>query len=363
MDVTALNKRRNNILDDLISLHVESAKPVSSKLIKQKYNLSISSATIRNIMSELEDLGYINQPHTSSGRIPTDKGYRFYIDSLMREEILKPEEKQNVRKNYKLFLRHIEDVIDKTSEFLSTMSYEAGINLFFDFKESLLKCIDLVGVSQDKVLMTMVTDSGIVKNYLLALDEAVSLDELHRISNFLNVNFQDMSLAGIKSKLVDFLEEDETSISQLAQKALKIFDTLDSDNIFEDEYEIHQDGTSYILKKPEFKDIDKLRNVLDFLEDKSMMAEILKSNLDTSLKEVKISIGNENKFKGIKECSLITSKYSVGDRVVGVLGLLGPTRMDYARIIPLVKYVSGVLSEILTAGALSDEEEDNYDET
>ena len=359
MDVNTSNKRRNEILKTLICLYIQDVKPISSKFIKQKYNLPISTATIRNIMHELEEMNYIVQPHISSGRIPTDKGYRYYIDSLMEEEDLTPYQKQKLKNEYQALSKKVEDVINKTAEILSCMSYEAGINLFFNFKESLLKHIDLVNITHERTLLIVVTDSGLIRNYVIELSKPVADSKLREISNFLNINLQNIPLFKIKIELNKYLKERENLSINLAKKTLEIFD---SDDIFEDEYEIYQDGINYILKKPEFKDIDKLKCILDVLEDKDAMAEILRDSFEPSLKRVKVLIGRENKYKNIQECSLVTSNYRIGDRTVGILGLLGPTRMAYSKLLPLVEYMSEVLSEILTEDILGDNEEAKYDD-
>ncbi len=358
MDVTIFNKRRNEILKTLICLYIQDVKPISSKFIKEKYNLPVSTATIRSIMHELEEMGYIVQPHTSSGRIPTDKGYRYYIDSLMKEEDLTPYQKQKLKNEYQILSKKVEDVINKTAEILSCMSYEAGINLFFNFKESLLKHIDLVNVTHERTLLIAVTDSGLIRNYVIKLSEPVANNKLREISNFLNINLQNVPLSKIKTELNKYLKEKENLSINLAKKTLEIFD---SDDIFEDEYEIYQDGINYILKKPEFKDIDKLKCILDVLEDKDAMAEILKASFEPSLKRVKVLIGRENKYKNIRECSLVTTNYRIADRTVGILGLLGPTRMAYSKLLPLMEYMSEILSKVLTRCVL-DYEEDEIDE-
>jgi heat-inducible transcriptional repressor len=359
MDATSSNKRRNEILKALINLYIEQVKPISSKLIKQRYGLSVSTATIRNAMHELEEGGYIKQPHTSSGRVPTDKGYRCYIDSLMGEEGLSSIEKQRLKRKYQPLSERVEDVVDKTAEILSLMSYEVAISLFFNFKESLLRHVDLVNVSGGRVLIVVVTESGLIRHYLVKLEEPVSDSQLREMSNYININLQDTALSDIKAGLDNHLKREEDASVNLLKKALGIFSAID---IFEDEYELYQEGISYILKKPEFKDVNKLRSVLDVLENKETIAQILKNNFEPTMTKVKVLIGRENKFKNLQECSLVTSNYKIADRTVGILSLLGPTRMAYSKILPLVEYMSEVLSSTLTRCAL-DYKEETQDES
>ena len=360
MNISALNERRNKILKALISLYIKHVEPISSKFIKQKYNFLISSATIRNIMHELEEMGYIKQPYTSSGRIPTDKGYRYYIDFLMKKEDLTSYQKQKLKKEYQVLSKKVEDVINKATEILSSMSYEAGVNLFFNFKESLLRHIDLVNITYGRILLTVVTDSGVIKDYVIKLSEPVADNELREISNFLNIYLQNVPLSRIKTELNKHLKQEgrEGLSVDLTKKTLEIFDSKD---IFEDEYEIYQNGINYILKKPEFRDIDRLKCILDVLENKEAISKILRDSFDPSLKRVKVLIGRENKHKSIQECSLVISNYRIGNRTVGLLGLLGPTRMAYSKLLPLMEYMSEVLSKVLTR-CLLDYEEDEIDE-
>jgi heat-inducible transcriptional repressor len=357
MNVTSCNKRRNDIMEALIGSYIRHAKPISSKFLKQEYKFSISSATIRNVMSDLEEKDYIMQPHTSSGRIPTDKGYRFYIDSLMKKEDFSLKQKKRLKNSLSLTLT-AEDLINKVSEILAFASYEAAINLYFNFKESLLRYIDLVNVGSNRILLIIVTDSGLIRNCVVQAKKPFDDEDLKKISNFLNANLKNVSLSKIKSKLQQYLEKEDSKIRNIIKKATEIFD---NDDIFNNEYELYHDGTQYILKKPEFKDIKKLSRVLDVLEDEKVMFKILKNSYKPTYKKVKVQIGQENKFEKIQECSLVTSCYKIADKTVGILGLLGPTRMAYPRIMSLMEYISECLSEILTENVLG-HKKDEYDE-
>ena len=195
MSVTSLNKRRNDVLEALVSLHIKTAKPVSSGLIKKRYDFPVSTATIRSVMAELEDMGYIHQPHTSSGRVPTDKGYRLYIDTLMREEKLLPDFRRQLRDQYLNISRQVEDVISQASNVLSNLCYEAGLNMFFDLKESSLRFIDIIKVAPDRILVVLITDTGIVRNYYLYDEAEYAQDALRRVSNFINENLKGTTLS------------------------------------------------------------------------------------------------------------------------------------------------------------------------
>jgi heat-inducible transcriptional repressor len=348
MSVTTSNKRKSSILEALTRLYIDTAHPVSSSLIKERFSLSISSATIRNILADLEELGYIIQPHTSSGRIPTDKGYRFYIDSLMKRQSLKDGEKRKLKQACLSSARKTQEIIDKTSEILAEISQEAAINFFFNLNESVLKHIELINISLLKVLVILITDSGIVRNYIVNLNEPMSASELQRISNFLNENLRDVSLVDIKQKLYTLLNRQNLVYMQLAHEACRIFDALETDEIFEKDYDIHQDGINNIMNQPEFCNVECLRDILDVLESKDRLAEILRASLEPNFSRVKVMIGKENSFKGLQNCSLITAGYKIKDKTVGLLGLLGPTRMAYARMLPLVEYMAEVMTETLT---------------
>jgi heat-inducible transcriptional repressor len=356
MNTSASNKRNSKILRFLTGLYISSAKPVSSSLIKRQFNLSISSATIRNILAELEDLGYIRQPHTSSGRIPTDKGYRYYIDSLMKQQSLKENEKVKLKKACLSSALRTQEIIDKTSEILAQISSEAAINFFFNLRESTLRRIELVSLNPRQVLVVLVTDSGIVRNYVVNLREHMSSRELQRVSNFLNEHLKDTSLIEIKDKLYKLLDEHNLVYLQLAHEACKIFDALEADELFERDYDIHQDGINNIMSQPEFCNLEDLRKVLDVFDRKDRLAEVLKSAFEPESSRAKVTIGKENKDVNLSHCSLVTAGYKMKDKTVGLIGLLGPTRMAYSRLLPLVEYMACMMSENLSDFAKDEDE-------
>jgi heat-inducible transcriptional repressor len=347
MNVSASNERKSNILESLTSLYINTARPVSSSLIKDKFNLSVSSATIRNILVELEELGYIEQPHTSSGRIPTDKGYRFYIDSLMKRQNLKDKEKDELKLACLSSAHKTQEIIDKTSEILAEISNEAAINFFFNLNESVLKHIELINLSLMQVLVVLITDSGIVRNYIINFNEPITSAELQRISNFLNENLRNTPLIEIKTKLYTLLNKHNLVYLQLAHEACRIFDALEADELFERDYDIHQDGINNIMNQPEFCNLDCLKDILDVFESKHLLAEILRASFEPDYNSVKVTIGKENKYKGLQNCSLVTAGYKIKDKTVGMFGLLGPTRMAYSRLLPLVEYMAEMMTETL----------------
>ncbi len=348
MNVSASNKRKSNILESLTSLYIDTARPVSSSLIKDEFNFSVSSATIRNILVELEEFGYIEQPHTSSGRVPTDKGYRFYIDSLMKRRSLRDEEKKELKLACLSSARKTRDIIDKTSEILAQISNEAAFNFFFNLNDSILKHIELINLSLTRILVVLITDSGIVRNYIVNLDDPISTAELQRISNFLSENLKDTSLVDIKVNLYNLLNEHNLVYLQLAHEACRIFDALETDELFERDYDIHQDGINNIMRQPEFCNLEYLRGVLDVLESKERLAEVLRASFEPDFNKVKVTIGKENSYKDLQSCSLVTAGYKIKDKTVGMFGLLGPTRMAYSRLLPLVEYMAEMMTEALT---------------
>ena len=347
MNVSASNERKSSILESLTSLYINTARPVSSSLIKDEFDLSVSSATIRNILVELEELGYIEQPHTSSGRIPTDKGYRFYIDTLMKKQNIRDEEKNELKLACLSSAHKTQEIIDKTSEILAEISNEDAINFFFNLSDSVLKHIELINLSLMQVLVVLITDSGIVRNYIVNFNESISTGELKRISNFLNENLKNTPLVDIKTKLYTLLNEHNLVYLQLAHEACRIFDALEADELFERDYDIHQDGINNIMNQPEFFNLEYLKDVLDVFESKERLAEILKDSFEPDFNNVKVTIGKENRCKGFQNCSLVTAGYKIKDKTVGMFGLLGPTRMAYSRMLPLVEYMAEMMTETL----------------
>ncbi|SHJ81221.1 heat-inducible transcription repressor HrcA [Caminicella sporogenes DSM 14501] len=332
--------RKLKILQAIIDDFITTAQPVGSRTIAKKYNLGISSATIRNEMSDLEELGYLVQPHTSAGRIPSDLGYRLYVDVLMKHYELAAKQKLIIKQLLLDEINKIEDLVQQASKVLSHITNLTSLSLSPQFRKSKLKNIKLVKVDSDKVLLILVSNTGIVKNVLLRIKEA-SQDVLDRISNLLQHQLKGFSIdelsddviLNLKNEIVEYGNTIESLVLTLKNTLKEI-----------DDREIYLDGLAHIFNLPEYTDINKAKQFISTIEKKDLLYEALKDNYE---EDITIKIGRENNLEEIKDCSLITATYKLNGKVIGKIGVIGPTRMNYARIIPVMEYITKILTDIL----------------
>ena len=343
MFVTDLESRRNKIVELIIEVYIETGIPVSSRTISNKFRLGLSPATIRNVMADLEEAGLITHPHTSAGRIPTERGYRFYVNKLMQAKQLTINEKNRIKLEFEVLNKELEEVISKASRILSLISSQTGIILFPCLRESAFSRLELLPVEHRQILVVLLTKSGITKDFVLDFPEEINGDELSKITKFLNGEFGNMPLGQIKRQITNRLLQERGSFFYILEKTNEIIDRLINSI---DIARLHFEGTSYILDKPEFNNLDKARGVIRVLEDQSFILDILQKDLGTD--GVKIHIGMESGFDELKECTLITCNYKIKGDNCGSLGVIGPLRMEYSRMVSLVDYVSGVLSQIFS---------------
>jgi len=333
--------REERVLEIVIQSYILTGTPVSSRYVSRK--LDLSSATIRNIMADLEDTGFINHPHTSAGRVPTDKGYRLYVDSLMRLKKIADKEIDAIRAEYRSKLKSLEDMFEKTAHILSNVTNCAGLILFQNEEQGFLKHINLVLLSKKNVLVSLELKTGFIKDYIIEIDYPAAQILLDEISNFLNKELYNMTLKEIKDYLVKNLEEEREVSYRLVETAYEIMVAILMEGLHK---KLYFDGTSHILAYPEFKDQRKLESVLKFFEDRETISNILSGDLEDD--NLKIYIGSESGIHGFDELSLITAGFKFSDKNAGKLGVIGPTRMDYDRVVPIVDLLSNALTKILS---------------
>ncbi len=332
-----MDQRKKEILEAIIKSYIETAEPVGSRTIARKYDLGVSPATIRNEMSDLEELGLIEQPHTSAGRVPSDKGYRYYVDCLMENYQLSPREIAYVRKRYAEKVEQIEQVIERTGRLLSHITNYVALVMGPQVKRNYLKHVRLLTLSPGKALLVIVFQGGLVQHRTVGIPEDISTADLERINNVLYHKLEGYAIQQLRE---DTLQEIYRELVQEKMVVQKIIDILTSYS----GGEIYLDGTVNILNQPEFRDIEKVRLLLSSLEEESMVRQLLLDNAGTGLT---IKIGGENKQQGIDQCSIITATYYIDGEPTGTIGLLGPTRMTYSKAVALVKLVTGNLSNVL----------------
>ncbi len=345
------------ILSAIINEHLVTGEPIGSKIIAEKFaNTSgLSSATIRNVMSELEDLGLVEQPHTSAGRIPTDKGYRFFVDNLIGVLTISNNDLGLINKA--LGLNELDGsetpdkIMEETSRLLSALSQNVGIVISPNFAKDRLQHIEFVNLSENRILVILVSAPNIVHNKIIRLKETFTSDELDRTARYLNAEFSGKNLAEIRTEILRLMHEETTLFDKFLQTAIILCSQSIEDE--EDKFgEIYVDGTSNILSKRDFADFEKLRELLRTIEEKSRLVQILTECLihNSSLKgNVQVVIGSENVNSSLQNCTLITAPYRVGNgETIGTLSVLGPTRIEYARMISIVSYVAKVLEKMIS---------------
>ncbi|GMQ64007.1 heat-inducible transcriptional repressor HrcA [Vallitalea maricola] len=338
-----LNDRKIKILRAIILNYLDTAEPVGSRTISKNYDLGISPATIRNEMSDLEELGLILQPHTSAGRIPSDKGYRLYVDRLMN---LHHEEINNGLYIEQLFQRvdRIESLLKNIAKMLANETNYATIVSSPQINKAKIKNIQLIGVQEKRILAVIVTDGNIIKNYMININEPVHQTMLNRLTFVLNEQLYGLTLEQINLPLIQQLKDFAGSNADIINKVLDaIFDTIKS----VDDTEIYTSGATNILRFPEFNDISKATNLIHRLEEKQVLRDMVYTVLEENGVNIKVTIGNENVIDEMKDCSLITTAYKLGGENIGFIGIIGPKRMDYENTIGSLSGLMSKMEEII----------------
>lgn len=336
-----MDDRKRQVLLAIIQDYILTAEPVGSRTISKKYKLGVSPATIRNEMADLEEMGYIEQPHTSAGRIPSDIGYRYYVDFLMEKIKLSEEEEKLIRQFYDCKVAELEGVIRASGELVSKLTSYAAITLGPHFDSSTIKHIDITNIDGERVLLVVVTDTGLVEHRLLDMPGYISQEELDMVSNVLKERLRGLPLKEAGTKVFDEIcREVEVKRAFL----LDIFQFIEEVLRGSAESNVYLEGTLNILKHPEFKNIEKVQSLLSLLQQKHLLKDLIRHPVPEGLT---VKIGTENDYKGIQDCSLITATYSLDDQVIGAIGVLGPTRMEYSKAFSIVDYITEVLSEVV----------------
>jgi heat-inducible transcriptional repressor len=354
------DSRGQMILSAIINEHFVTGEPVGSKALAEKFaNASgLSAATIRNIMGELEELGFVEQPHTSAGRVPTDKGYRYYVDNLLGVLSLSNDDLQLIGGEFGLdndLLEAPDRLMERTSQLLSALSNNVGIVVSPSLAQDRLQHIEFVNLSENRVLVVLVSAPNIVHNRIIRLNVTLSREELEQAANYLNSEFAGKSLSEIRAEIIRLMHEEKALFDKLLQNAV----ILCSQSIEEDADklgEVYIDGTSNILSKRDFADLERLRGLLATIGERSKLLQILNECVARDERSrpgaVQVIIGSENPTPTLQNCSLISAPYRVGDgATVGTLTVLGPTRIEYARMISIVSYVARVLEKTISRDA------------
>jgi heat-inducible transcriptional repressor len=337
-----LNERETAVLRALVYEYISTGKPVGSRTFVQKYSFNLSPATMRNVMFDLESNGYLASPHASAGRVPTDKGYRYYVDSLLDayESVL--ESKMNLREDYLKREVQLDKMLASITRMLSGASHYAGMVLTPKTDFAVVKHIELVPLEMDEVLVVLVTRTGVVLNKRITVSESLTLDELHKYSKYLTAELGGYALYDIRDGIFEKLRGEVAGKPDL-QMALDIAQLAFA---AVEEPDVYIEGIENILHIPEMVEQERLKSFLRLVEEKKLLAGIMERCLERD--GVNTLIGEEIAENEVSGCSIVTSSYKIGNKHVGVIGIIGPTRMDYQKVVPLVDYAGHVVSDLLT---------------
>jgi len=337
-----LNERESAILSALVSEYILAGKPVGSRSFVQKYSFSISPATMRNIMFDLESMGYLMQPHTSAGRIPTDMGYRFYVDALLDSYDFILNDSITVNEAALSRELQLDKVFCSITRMLSAESKYAGIMLTPKPDFTVVKRIELIPVSINEILVILITRTGMLITRKVKVSENRTLDDLHDYSRYLTETLCGYSLFEIKKKVFEILRiEGKTDLDK--QMALDIAELALTED---EEPELHIDGIENLLKIPEMVEAKRLNSLLQIIEEKNILRSIMEKTLSGD--GVLTLIGDEIDNARVFGCSMVTTSYKIGNSKVGVIGVFGPTRMDYEKVVPLIDYTGKAVTDLLT---------------
>lgn len=334
--------RAKQILSAIINNYIEEGTPIGSKKLSTYNRFNLSPATIRNVMSDLEDLGFIASPHTSAGRIPTSKGYRFFIDRLLKLQPVDNNEIASIKDTVSQTKSSNKDLATNVSTILSAITQLAGIVTVPKTQKSTLKEIDFIPLSEQRVLAIVVINDSEVENKILQMKRNYSRDELQISANYLNHNYVGRSFEYIKNDLLTKLKETSALANSLMNNIINIADELLT-NQNKDEYVVT--GKNQLLDFEELSDINRLKDLFDALNEQQQLLQLLDKSMSTS--NIQIFIGQESGYRIFDNCTLITAPYTNDMGSVGVLGVIGPTRIAYQRVIPIVDVTAKLLSQSL----------------
>jgi heat-inducible transcriptional repressor len=336
-EFSELDPRARQVLGAVIREYIATAEPVASTQLVRGYKLDVSPATVRNELAALEDAGLLTHPHTSAGRVPTDLGYRYFIETLMPSPSLRPDEQVTVSHQFQQALQDTAAWLRVAASSLARLTAEASIVTTPASKRTTLRHVEVVPIQERRVLLVVVVDGGAVRQQILELGTATTAEQLRTLSTRLT-----NSLAGATATTVhDAVTAERGADADITGALARILDEYDTVRA----REVYVDGFQNILAKPEFAESDRSRAMLSLFEDHTRLSEILP--LDLGDGEVHITIGREHRHESLRDCSLVIGRYGASGDVLGFVGVVGPTRMDYARSIGAVRYVGSLMSDLV----------------
>jgi heat-inducible transcriptional repressor len=346
-----MTAREQRILRAIVHLYITVVEPVASRTISRRFRMDLSPATIRHVMGRLEELGYLSQPHTSAGRVPTDKGYRFYVDSLLQVPNLPKEQVARIDESYQAVpARDVGDLMAMTSQLLASLTHQAALVLLPRLEAMVVAHMQFIRLRPRQVLAIIVARSGLSNNRVIELEEDLTQDELNAINRYVASEFAGLTLPEIRARVTQLMAQERAQYDLLMRRAMEL-----SHKAFLEETsraspgEVRVGGTAHILDQPEFaQHQERMRAVLRTLEEKEMLLRILDRYMESE--GVNVVIGSESAIDDVTECSFVTHIYKEGEQPLGVVGILGPKRMEYPRMMSIVEYTANVLTRMLSKG-------------
>lgn len=341
-----LGERDAKVLEAVVEEFVQSAEPVGSRFLTKKHDFKISPATIRNVMADLEELGLLTQPHTSAGRKPTDMGYRYYVNHLMSAEPLPVPERRRMRRQISVNDRlDVQEILDSASRALSAAARQVGIVVAPRFESSVFRRIDFVWLREGRVLVILVSQAGVVHHRLVEAPEIQGQDELDRMANYLNSLLEDVPLQAVKEKILAEMATETALYDSVLRLALKLGNRVLEDSSSEEG--VFLSDPSPLFDQPEFASVGQIKVLFEALERKGAILKLLERA--SAAEGIQIAIGQENSVPDLRNCAVVSAPFGGGSTARGSVGVIGPTRMDYSRLVGLVDYTAQLLTEVLAA--------------
>jgi len=338
-----MEERKKQVLNAIIKDYIANAEPVGSRAVAKKYDLGVSPATIRNEMSDLTEDGYIEQPHTSAGRIPSAKGYRFYVDNLMERPPLRPEERQQVRQAMSGDLTELDDFMRNCCAMISRLTNYASIAAIPERGHGSVENIQLIPLNERQALVIILASTGIIRHKVIDLPGPISPAQLAAVERAMVKALRGAEMRSVSYELLDELLRKYRMQEAMAAQAL---DLLEQTLRPESSTRIFTGGATHMLSQPEFQDLEKLKSIFSLLEADNKLKELLEK-VDPGKRTLTITIGGEMPVEGVKDCSMVVANYFVNGEKAGSIGVLGPTRMRYGRTVSLMETIAGELSRAM----------------
>lgn len=339
-----LSARQIEVLRAVIEEYIHSGEPVGSRTLSRSSHFQLSPATLRNVMADLEDEGFLCQPHTSAGRIPTDHGFRFYVNNLAGLSSVPAAARLHIREHLEVTGGRLEEVLHDGVLTLAQLTPYVGVVSLPDFRQMIIRHIRFVRLHERRILAVVVSVSGAVQNVLFDSESILSQDQLNHSSNYLNALLGKLTLGGIKRKVLQEMANDKRGYDELFAQVLALSKSFFAKDP-EQQSDVMLDGKLNLLEHPEFADVERMKGIFRAFEEKGSILKILDGALGGE--QLRVIIGAESCCEEMRHCSLVTAEYGREDRILGQIGVIGPTRMDYSRIIPLVNYIADAMSRRL----------------